>query len=651
MMAEPPPADFVPRPAEFARLKQLLLDTHGEPVAITAALRGAGGYGKTTLARALCADPDIQDAFHDGILWTTLGEQPGPLLGRLHDLIATLKGERPDFSTEEAAASQLAELIADRRILLVLDDLWQAAHARPFLRGGPHGARLITTRNSDTLPANAQEAKVDAMQGREAVALLRGDLPAGEDAALAALAARLGEWPLLLRLVHGGLRDRTVHAKAPLADAIAYEGRLLDKRGLTAFDARNPEARSDAVAKTIGLSLELLTADERARFAELAVFPEDIAVPIRTVELLWSYTAGLDDLDTESLLQRLAGLSLLLDLDLTTRTIRLHDVIRAWLRGEAGQHLPDLDRTLVEAYRRQCPTGWPKGPEDDGYYFQWFPTHLRFADTDAWRALLADYEWMEAKLRHASATSLILDYADVTNRELRLIGDALRLSAHVIGRDSVQLAGQLVGRLRATVGPSSALIQRALVPTHEPKLLPRWTTLTPPGGALLQTLEGQGGGVEAVAITPDGRRALSGLWHNTLKIWDLERDAELITLEGHDGPVTAVAVTADGRRTVSGSIDHTLKLWDLERVAVLATLERHGGWVNAVAVTPDGLRAVSGSRDWTLKIWDLERGAELITLEGHGGPVTAVAVTPDGQRAISASEDSSSRSGTWSGVR
>ena len=48
-----------------------------EPVAITAALKGAGGYGKTTLAQALCHDQRIRDVFDDGILWVTLGENPG----------------------------------------------------------------------------------------------------------------------------------------------------------------------------------------------------------------------------------------------------------------------------------------------------------------------------------------------------------------------------------------------------------------------------------------------------------------------------------------------------------------------------------------------------------------------------------------------
>ena len=62
MMAPEPPPDFVPRPREFDELKQQLLDAKGDPVAgITAALKGAGGYGKTTLAKALAHDPDIQD--------------------------------------------------------------------------------------------------------------------------------------------------------------------------------------------------------------------------------------------------------------------------------------------------------------------------------------------------------------------------------------------------------------------------------------------------------------------------------------------------------------------------------------------------------------------------------------------------------------
>ena len=65
MMAPEPPSDFVERPREFKFFKKLLLDAKGDAVAgITAALRD-GGYGKTTLAKKLAHDPDIQEAYFD----------------------------------------------------------------------------------------------------------------------------------------------------------------------------------------------------------------------------------------------------------------------------------------------------------------------------------------------------------------------------------------------------------------------------------------------------------------------------------------------------------------------------------------------------------------------------------------------------------
>ena len=91
-MVEDLPADFVPRSQEFDELIGKVLDEQREePKAITAALRGAGGYGKTTMAKALCHDERIQQAFDDGILWVTLGENPGNLVGKVEDLIYTLE--------------------------------------------------------------------------------------------------------------------------------------------------------------------------------------------------------------------------------------------------------------------------------------------------------------------------------------------------------------------------------------------------------------------------------------------------------------------------------------------------------------------------------------------------------------------------------
>jgi predicted ATPase len=207
-----------------------------------------------------------------------------------------------------------------------------------FLQVGRNCARLITTRNRDVLPPNAKPLDVDAMEANEAVKLLRFGVPDGEGAAFAKLAQRLGEWPLLLKLVNGALHKRHA-AGQPLAAALAWVNAGLDSRGLTVFDARNAVDRGDAVAKTLGVSLELFTEDERARFSELAIFPEDLDLPLAVVETLWSRTAGLNEFEAELLCTRLYDQSLLLGFDLATRRIRLHDVIRGYLQADQKARL------------------------------------------------------------------------------------------------------------------------------------------------------------------------------------------------------------------------------------------------------------------------------------------------------------------------
>jgi hypothetical protein len=621
-MAEEPPKDFVMRSEAFAALRAQLLEG-GEPVAITAALKGAGGFGKTTLAQALCHDDDVQEAFHHGILWITLREHPGDLTGRIVDLIETLSGERPGYTSEEAAAQKLAEILADRRCLVVIDDVWSERDARPFLRGGPQCARLLTTRDADTLPNDAVEVRVDQMRTDEAHALLRAGLAEGVAAELAALADRLGEWPLLIKLVNGFLRQR-IRKGETLKGAIISASERLDAKGLMAFDPKDAAERNAAVASCLGVSLDLLDGDERLRLRELGVFVEDAAVPLATVARLWRRTAGLDRLEVDELCERLHELSLLLDHDLAARTIRLHDVIRARLRQEVGKRgVRELDATLVEAWRADCPDGLAAGPNAaaENYFWSCLPTHLWGAGhADDLRSLLTDFRWLRGKLAHASPASLLADYALAGDAdEVRLIGQTLGLSAHVLCRDADVLAGQLLGRLDE--GRFAALGCQARTLAPRPALLPLCPTLTQPGGPLVRTLEGHTSGVSAVVVLPDGRRALSGSYDKTLKLWDLESGECLRALEGHTESVTAVAVLADGRRALSGSRDKTLKLWDLESGHCLATLEGHTYRVSAVAPLADGRRALSGSDDGTLKLWDLDSGRCLATLEGHTGGV------------------------------
>ena len=155
----------------------------------------------------------------------------------------------------------------------------------------------------------------------------------------------------------------------------------------------------------------------------------------------------------------------------------------------------------------------------------------------------------------------------------------------------------------------------------------------------MRTLAGHSGPVASVAISRDGRTALSGSWDQTLRLWDLADGKELRTFVGHASSVYSVAISPDGRTALSGSGDATLKLWDLASGKELRTFTGHSAQVYSVAIAPDGRTALSGSFDKTLKLWDLIAGKELRTFTGHSDRVHSVAIAPDGRIALSGSQD------------
>ena len=155
----------------------------------------------------------------------------------------------------------------------------------------------------------------------------------------------------------------------------------------------------------------------------------------------------------------------------------------------------------------------------------------------------------------------------------------------------------------------------------------------------IRVLEGHTHPVTAVALSSDGKCAVSGSNDKTLRVWNLEGSQLRRVLIGHTGPVKAVALSGDGRRVVSGSYDKTLRVWDLEGNQPPRILEGHTGWVNAVALSGDGKRAVSGSDDKTVRVWDLEGNQPSRVLEGHTSGVEDVALSADGRRAVSGSFD------------
>ncbi|MEG5238036.1 hypothetical protein QUB77_27875, partial [Microcoleus sp. AT9b-C3] len=254
--------------------------------------------------------------------------------------------------------------------------------------------------------------------------------------------------------------------------------------------------------------------------------------------------------------------------------------------------------------------------------------------------LLTDFDFIEAKISELGPQPLIEDYdlaftPNILNSEewvkskgenLRIIQSALRLSAHILEQNKMQLAGRLWGHLMPFDVPEiKVMLEEAEARQIAPWLRPLTPTLTPPGGALLRTFGGHNDWVNAVAITPDGKQAVSASSDQTLIIWDLQSGTLLKTLAGHTQHVNAVAITSSGKKAVSGASDNTLKIWNLQSGRLLKTLRGHTAPVRAVAITPNGQQAVSASVDKTLKIWNLQSGRLLKTLRGHTAPVRAVA--------------------------
>src|SRR5262249_28442704 len=120
-------------------------------------------------------------------------------------------------------------------------------------------------------------------------------------------------------------------------------------------------------------------------------------------------------------------------------------------------------------------------------------------------------------------------------------------------------------------------------------------------------------------------------------------------LRGHGGPVRALAISQDGKSAISGSFDTSAIRWSLEKGAASEVLRFHDGAVNAVALLGDG-RAASSGEDGRSAIWKPGEAKPVAVLEGHKAPVVALAISPDGATLASASWDHTARLWPLSGV-
>jgi WD40 repeat protein len=622
------PPHYLPREDELIELKEkLLADVRNVAIRGQAVgVQGMGGIGKTVLAAALAHDSEVRQAFPDGIYWLTIGQKPN-LLDLQNQLLRQLTGSREILTTEQEAKDALRQALEGRPALLVIDDAWTIDHADAFSVTAPPTRLLIATRNNEVLVGvGAEEHSVDVFSRRDALKMLAEWVgqksPDKLPPEAAEVAKECGYLPLALAMIGAMIRLRPTAWK----DAL----NRLRRADLAAIKRSLPGYPYPDLLRAVEVSIDALDKTDRERYLDLAVFPQDQPIPESALRLLWK----LDEASTRDCMAQLVACSLATWARSDT-TLILHDLQRALIHKRRENSLSSLHLRLLEA--------WNALPElPDSYARRWVAYHLvKAGRKDDLRRLLLSFNYLQAKLEAAHPNALIADYDHLADEEeLRLIQSAIQLSAHILASDTRQLAEQLTGRLLGITSPGiQALLKQAAERKTSAWLRPLHPNLAPPGGLLIRTLEGHIGSVNAVAVTPDGHRAVSASADGMLRVWDLESGRTVRRLEGHTGWVNAVAVAPDGRRAISASGDETLRIWDLDTGETIRQLQGHLGRVRAVAVTPDGCRAVSASADRTLRVWDLDTGQTIRQLQGHLGRVRAVAVTPDGCRAVSGSAD------------
>jgi WD40 repeat protein/serine/threonine protein kinase len=154
--------------------------------------------------------------------------------------------------------------------------------------------------------------------------------------------------------------------------------------------------------------------------------------------------------------------------------------------------------------------------------------------------------------------------------------------------------------------------------------------------------------IDSLAVSRDGRRALSGADDQRAIFWNLETGEALIELRGHSALLRGVALSPDGQLALTASNDGSMLLWDVDEASPtfgqsLRAFTGHRASVLEVAFSPDGRLAVSGSRDQNIIVWDVATGQPIRTYSGHTATVRGVRFSPDGTRIVSGADDGTVR--------
>ncbi|HEX6037691.1 NB-ARC domain-containing protein [Longimicrobium sp.] len=271
-------------------VKELLgvgAETRQVRVQALAAVHGLPGIGKTTLANRLSHDPEVHATFADGVLWGAIGPLP--------NLLARVAGWGNVLGSQEMlgagmlrqALEALRQLLRGKRMLVVLDDVWEVEHATPIIDAcGADCALLVTTRAPGVVdglevPAHAvsKVAPLSPDQALELLELLAPTVVQAHPEACARLVAELECLPLAVHVAGGLLRaeERMGWGVEELLDELGTSTALLwAKAPRDAVDHDTPALPT--VAALVERSVERLPPELKIAFMGLGAFSAQPAV-------------------------------------------------------------------------------------------------------------------------------------------------------------------------------------------------------------------------------------------------------------------------------------------------------------------------------------------------------------------------------------
>ncbi|MFC8825858.1 ATP-binding protein [Streptomyces sp. NPDC057137] len=334
---------FVNRTAELGQLDATLSGDRDRSVVPVFVIAGTAGAGKTSLA--LRWAHRVRDHYPDGHLYVNLrGYDPGePLTARdvLPRFLIALGLPAAAVPTDtDAAAALYRSVLADRRILILLDNAATVAQVRPLLPGNARCLTVVTSRgrlSGLAVRDGAYRLTLGTLAEPEAVALLRtvtADHRVDDEDELVELARMCAHLPLALRIAAERAADRPYMRLEELIADLRDESALWD--ALSTGD----EEEAEAVRAVFAWSYRALPQDAARLFRLLGLHPgPEFGVGAAAA------LAGLSVRRTRQLLDVLAGAHLLIQK--APDRFEFHDLLRAYAGDEAQREESPENRSAA----------------------------------------------------------------------------------------------------------------------------------------------------------------------------------------------------------------------------------------------------------------------------------------------------------------